>query len=90
MFRWVAFAIAVLKLGQYAMPETCENLRGLVKSCVYYDRQSSEIYQVLPYSMDFKAPVELLNPPSKTVPSKCSFVWTKEPVNIRNDRKAER
>ena len=48
------------------MPETCENWLGLVNSCVYYAHQTREIYQVLPYSMDFKAPVELWNPPVKT------------------------
>ena len=27
---------AMLKLGQFAMPETCENWLGLVNSCIYY------------------------------------------------------
>ena len=51
------------------MPETCENWLGLVNSCVYYVRQSEthEIYQVLLYSVDFKAPQELWNQQSKTV-----------------------
>ena len=34
------------------MPETCENSLGLVNNCVYYVRQTREIYQVLPYSME--------------------------------------
>ena len=37
------------------MPETGENLLGIVNSCVYYARQIRDIYQVLPYSVDFKA-----------------------------------
>ena len=42
-----------------AIPETCENWLGLVNSCIYYICQICEIYQVLPYSVDFKAPEEL-------------------------------
>ena len=38
------------------MPKTCENWLGLVNSCIYYAHQTPEIYQVLPYSVDFKAP----------------------------------
>ena len=38
------------------MSETCENWLGLVNSCIYFDCQTYEIYQVLPYSVDFKAP----------------------------------
>ena len=72
------------------MPETCENWLGLVNSCIYYVCQTHEIYQVVPYSVDFKAPGELWNPLSKTVCSKYSFIWDKGPVNIRNDSKAEK
>ena len=36
------------------MPGTCENWLGLVNSCVNYARQTRGIYQVLPYSVDFK------------------------------------
>ena len=39
--------VPVLKIGQFAMPETCENWLGLVNSCVYNSRQTREIYQVL-------------------------------------------
>ena len=70
------------------MPKTCENWLGLVNSIVYYARQTRVIYQVLPYSMDFKAPDELWNPLGKAVPSTWSFISNKEPVNILNDRKA--
>ena len=48
-----------------------------VNICVYDVRQTREIYQLLPYSVDFKAPGELWNPLSKTVLSKYSFVWNK-------------
>ena len=44
------------------MPETCENWVGPVNNWVYYARQTREIYQVLPDSVDSKAPVELWNP----------------------------
>ena len=30
----------VLKLGQFAVPKTCENWLGHVKSCVYYAHQT--------------------------------------------------
>ena len=57
------------------MPKTWENCRGLVNSCINYAHQTHEIYQVrLPYSVDFKAPLELWNPLSKTVLSKCSLI----------------
>ena len=36
------------------MSETCDNWFGFVNSYVYYACQTREIYQVLPYSMDFK------------------------------------
>ena len=39
-------------------------------SFVYYTFQTREIQQVLPHSVDFKAPVVLSNPLSKTVLSK--------------------
>ena len=44
------------------MLETCENWLGFVNSYIYYAYQTHEIYQVLPYSVDLKAPVELWNP----------------------------
>ena len=52
------------------MPEACENWLGLVNSYIYYAHQTHEINQVLPYSVDFKAPVELWDPLSKTVSSR--------------------
>ena len=72
------------------MPDTCENWLGFVNSYVYSTHQTREIYQVLHYSVDFKAPHELWNPPSKTVLSKYSFNWNKGPVNILNERKAKK
>ena len=48
------------------MPEICENWLSLVNICIYCAHQTCEIYQALPYSVDFKAPGEILNPLSKT------------------------
>ena len=64
------------------MPETCENWFGLLYNDIYYTHQTREIYQVLPYLVDFKAPGELWNPLSKTALSKCSFIWIKGHVHI--------
>ena len=72
------------------MPETCENWHRLVNSCIYYAWQTHEIYQVLPYSVDFKAPGELWNPLIKAVFSKFSFISNKGPVNLWNDHKAQK
>ena len=41
------------------LPEICENCLGRVNCCVYYARKARAIYQVLPYSVDFKAASEL-------------------------------
>ena len=71
------------------MPETCENWLGPENSCIYYAHQTSEIYELLPYSVDFKVPGELWNPLSKTVLSKCSFIWNKGPANIGNNHKVQ-
>ena len=49
------------------MPETCKNWLGPVNSWVYYARQTREIYLLLLYSVDSKAPRELWNPLSKNV-----------------------
>ena len=49
------------------MPKTCENLISLVNICIYYACQMHGIYEVLPYSVDFKAFHELWNPLSKRV-----------------------
>ena len=38
----------------------------------------------------FQSSQELWNPLSKTVRSKCKFVWNKGPVNIWNDRKVQK
>ena len=55
-----------------------------VNSFFYYACQTRDIYRVLPYTVDFKAPDELWNLPIKTVRSKCNFTWNKGPVNIWN------
>ena len=81
----------VLKIGTFAMLETCENWLGLVNSCVYYTHQICEIYQVLPYSVDFKAPqqysvnevlfgIKGLQTPETTVQLK-SILYVR-PINI--------
>ena len=44
-------------LGQFVMPEICEHCLGLVNSCIYYAHHTYKIYQVLPHSVDFKAPI---------------------------------
>ena len=49
------------------MPETCENWPGLVNSVFYYAHQTREFYQVLPYSVDVKAPQEIWNPLSNDI-----------------------
>ena len=49
------------------MPENCENWLGVVNGDVYCAHQTREIYQVLPQSVDFKAPGEIWNPLHKTV-----------------------
>ena len=46
------------------------NWLDLVNCCIYYTRQTCEIYQVMPYSVDFKAPGELWNPLSNAAHSK--------------------
>ena len=44
------------KWGQFAIPETCKIGHGLANNYVYYAHQTGTIYQVLPYSVDFKVP----------------------------------
>ena len=70
--RWPSAESVLVKLyntsivlGWFAIPETCEIIAS--NSCFYYAHQTHEIYQILPYSVDFKAPKELWNPLSKTV-----------------------
>ena len=52
--------------------------------------QAREIYQKLPYSVDFNAPWELWNPLGKTVFNECSFIWYNGPVYTWSDRKAQK
>ena len=53
----------------------------------YFAHPIREIYQVLPYSVDYRAlgsfEIHLVH-----VRQYCSFISNKIPVNIRNDRKA--
>ena len=66
------------------MPETCENWPSLVNSGIYFAHQTRDIYQVLPYSVDFKAAL------SQAILSKSSFIRNKGRVNIWNDRKTQK
>ena len=59
---------------------TCESSRDVVNSYVYYVHQTREIYQVLRYSVEFKAPRRLWNPLSKSILG--SFTLNDGPVNI--------
>ena len=70
------------------MPDTFENGLGFVKSCFYCVHQTREIYQVLPYLVDIKAPAELWNPLSKTLLNTCN----KDVIHVifLNDRKAQK
>ena len=72
------------------MPERGEIWLGLVNIFIYYACHTHKIYQVLSYSVDFKAPMELWNPLSKTVLSKRSSNWNKGTVNTRYDHKAQK
>ena len=51
----------------------------------YFAHQIREIYQVLPYSVDYRA---LGSFEIHWVRQYCSFISNKIPVNILNDRKA--
>ena len=64
------------------MPDTCENWLGLANSCIHYARHTFKIYYAPPDSVDFKALGKLWNPLSKTVLSKCSYIWNKGPVKL--------
>ena len=77
---YASLGLNELKIRKFATLERCENWLGLVNCCVYYARYILEIYQVQLYSVDFKAPGELWNPPSKTLLSKCYFIWNKRPA----------
>ena len=71
------------------MPETYENLLGLINSCVYHAHQTREICKVLPYLMDLKAPGDLWNPPSKQYLINVGDFLNKGPANISNYCKAQ-
>ena len=72
------------------MPETYENWLGLINSCANYAHKTREIYQVLPYSVDFKAPRELWNPLCKSVLSKYRSISYIGLLNFLNKRKARK
>ena len=77
------------KFEKFVIPQTCENWLGLVNSCIYYVHQTHEIFELLPYLLDFKASWKFWNPVSETVLNKCSFIWNTGPLNIWNDHKPE-
>ena len=64
------------------MPETCKNWLCRVNSWDNYSNQltiaTSEIDQVVPNSVEVKAPGERWNPLTKTMISKSNFVWNKD------------
>ena len=49
-----ALQVSTIYSRQFAIPETSKNWLGLINICV---RHTREIYEVLPHSVDFKAPV---------------------------------
>ena len=53
-------------INQFAIPEACKNWLGLVNNCIYYTHHTHAIYQVLAYSVDFKAHEKIWNPLSKS------------------------
>ena len=61
-----------------------ENWLCLGNSCIYYACHTRDIYQVLPYSVDYKARQYLVNVPV------ISFGIKDLSVNIWNARKAEK
>ena len=49
------------------MTQPCENWLSLVNICFYYARQTNDIYQALPYAVDFPGKQIILRYPySKT------------------------
>ena len=66
------------------MPETYENWLRIVNICVYKFTRHWLTQWIS------KRPEILENALGKAVLSKCSFRWNKRPVNIWNDRKAQR
>ena len=73
------------------MHETCENWLGFVNGCDYAARQTRGIYQVQPYSVDFKLPGALKFIVYKTVLSKSKVnAVLQGPENIWIDRKTQR
>ena len=73
---------AVLKISAI---RHARNLRKLARSYKELRLMCPPDPQNLPGTALFSG-----NPPSKTVLSKCSFIWNKGPVNIWNTRKAHK
>ena len=67
------------KLGQFAIPDTCEKCLGIVNNCVYFVHQTREINQVLPYAGDFKPQEELCNPLKRQYFVNVALFGTKDP-----------
>ena len=61
------------KIGQFVKLESLKTWFDLVKKYVCYACQTRDIYLMLPYTVDFKAPGERWNPLSMRVFSKCNF-----------------
>ena len=72
----------VLNIRTICQTQDLWKLACLVTSCIYYACQTHEIYQVLLYSVDFKAPKELWNPLSKAVLNECSIISIKGPSEM--------
>ena len=70
----------MMKIRTTCHAETCENWLDPINNRVYFACQIRATYQLLPYSVDFKAHMELWNPLSKTIIIKYSFISTKGPV----------
>ena len=72
------------------MPETWENWLGLVNSCTNCAHQTCEIYQVLPYSVDFKGPTGFKIHWVRQYLVNVILIWNQGPVNICNTHKAQK
>ena len=84
------YIIAVCKIRTICHARDLSKLAWSCRQLCLLCPQTREIYQALPCSVDFKVPVALWNPSSKTILSKCSLVWNKGPVDIWNDHKTRK
>ena len=60
------------------MPEACEHYLDFVNTYVYYAWRTRQIYQVLPYSVDFKAPEGALKSTEQAILSKYNLFGIKD------------